>query len=131
MQSLPRLARLDLDIGSLVQDGFPFTDIKGQLWLEQHVLHTKNFRVIGPVGTIILEGQTDLQQESIDMQAVVVPNVDISGATIAAGIALNPVIGISAFLTQFVLKTPLAKAMTVNYQLSGTWEEIEIKDGKK
>lgn len=128
LQSLSRLASFNLDLRSLTKDGFPFSDMKGQLWIDQQVLYTKNFRVVGPVGTIVLEGKTDLIQEQINMEALVVPNVDMSGAAIAAGIALNPVVGLSAFITQLLFKEPLARAMTVRYGLSGPWDQIEMKE---
>lgn len=128
LQSLSRLASFDLDLGSLTKDGYPFSDMKGQLWIDQQVLYTKNFRVVGPVGTIVLEGETDLVQEQINMEALVVPNVDMSGAAIAAGIALNPVVGLSAFITQLLFKEPLARAMTVRYGLSGPWDQMKMKE---
>ena len=85
---------------------------------------------MSPVGVIVLEGETDLQAELVDAQVVVVPNVDMSGAAIAAGIALNPVVGLSAFLTQWVLKVPLAKAMTTHYHIFGPWDSIQIEELK-
>ena len=128
LQSLSRLTKLDLDLRGVMKDGFPFDDMKGQLRLKDNTLSTDNFRVIGPVGTIMIEGTTDIAKEQVDLRAVVVPNVDMSGAAIAAGIALNPVIGISAFITQLLFKAPLAKAMTVQYQLLGPWSQFEATE---
>ena len=128
LQSLSRLTKLDLDLRGVMKDGFPFDDMKGQLRLKDNTLSTDNFRVIGPVGTIMIEGTTDIAKEQVDLRAVVVPNVDMSGAAIAAGIALNPVIGISAFITQLLFKAPLAKAMTVQYQLLGPWDQFEATE---
>lgn len=130
LQSLSRLSRLDLDVRGLFKDGFPFDDIKGRLELDQQVLSTKNFRVVGPAGTIVIEGDTQLDTETLDLQAVVVPNVDMSGAAIAAGIALNPVVGIGAFVTQLLFKDPLANAMTVRYELQGHWDQFELEEVK-
>ena len=130
LQSLSRLSKLDFDVRGLAQDGFPFDDIKGRLRLSDQTLSTDNLRVIGPAGTIMLEGNTNMKTELLDMSAVVVPNVDMSGAAIAAGIALNPVVGIGAFLTQLLFKAPLAKAMTVQYQVTGPWDKLQTEEVK-
>lgn len=130
LQSLSRLSRLDFDIRGLLKDGFPFDDMKGRVDLKQQRLSTNNFRVVGPAGTIVIEGDTDIDSEQLDLRALVVPNVDMSGAAIAAGIALNPVVGIGAFVTQLLFKDPLAKAMTVQYQLKGSWDQFETNEVK-
>lgn len=128
LQSISRLTTLGTDLRGLLQNGFPFDQIKGRMQLTNQLLHTDNFTVLGPVGTILLEGDVNLRQESLDINAVVVPRMDMSGAALAAGIALNPVVGISAFLTQWLLKEPLAKAMTVHYHLSGPWAQPQMKE---
>src|SRR5690606_4932633 len=92
------------------------------------MMSTNDYRVIGPVGTIVIGGTIDLMSELLDLQAVVVPNLDISGAAVAAGIAVNPIVGVGAFLTQWLLQGPLAKAMTVQYQIDGPWSEPRIKE---
>src|SRR5690606_26794652 len=86
LQSLSRIARLDLDVRGVLQEGFPFNEIQGIAVLKEERLKTKDLRIVSPVGVIVLEGETDLQAELVDAQVVVVPNVDMSGAAIAAGI---------------------------------------------
>lgn len=130
LQSLSRLSRLDFDLRGLMTNGFPFDDMKGRFLLNKNRLSTDNFRVVGPAGTIVIEGNTNISTEHLDLRAVVVPNVDMSGAAIAAGIALNPVVGIGAFITQLLFKAPLAKAMTVQYQLTGPWDQFETEEIK-
>ena len=130
LQSLSRLSRLDFDIRGLFKDGFPFDDMKGRLHFTQQKLSTNNFRVVGPAGTIVIEGEANVESEQLDLRAVVVPNVDMSGAAIAAGIALNPVVGIGAFVTQLLFNDPLAKAMTVQYELIGPWNQFEAEEVK-
>jgi hypothetical protein len=92
------------------------------------VMSTDNYRVTGPAGTIVIGGNTDLDTEKLDLRAVVVPNLDVSGAAIAAGIAVNPIIGIGAFLTQWLLRAPLSKAMTVQYRVTGDWNSPRIEE---
>ncbi|HEY9281346.1 MAG TPA: YhdP family protein [Eoetvoesiella sp.] len=137
LQSIQRLASFKFNPANLAKDGFPFDDLRGKIDLERGILNTANYRVTGPVATIVIGGDINLSTEKIDLQAVVIPNLDVSGAAIAAGIAVNPIIGIGAFLTQWLLKSPLAKAMTVQYQVAGDWDEptvteiAQVRDAKK
>ncbi|NYT66507.1 TIGR02099 family protein [Alcaligenaceae bacterium] len=127
-QSFSRLMRLDLNPKTLLKDGFPYDSLRGSLVLDGGIVSTNDYRIIGPVGTIVLDGKSSLIDESLDAKAVVIPNLDVSGAAIAAGIAINPIVGIGAFLTQWVLKEPLAKAMTVQYHIGGTWNDPKITE---
>jgi uncharacterized protein (TIGR02099 family) len=128
LQSMKRLARLDFSPGGLTKEGFPYDDLRGTVRLNEGVMSTSDYRVIGPVATIVMGGTVNLIHEKLDLQAVVIPNLDVSGAAIAAGIAINPIVGVGAFLTQWLLQAPLAKAMTAEYQIGGTWEAPTIKE---
>ena len=123
LQSIARLPNLDRGLSGLTKEGFPFDQLRGKLELSQGVVHAPGYKVIGPVGTILLEGSSNIIDETLDLQAVIVPNLDVSGAAIAAGIAINPVIGVGAFLSQWLLKNPLARAMTARYRVTGTWDD--------
>lgn len=128
LQSVSRLAKLEWSPGIVLKNGFPYDDIRGTVKMKKGVLHTENYRVVGPVGTIVLDGTADMSTEKLDMQALVIPNLDVSGAAVAAGIAINPVIGIGAFLAQWLLRAPLAKAMAVEYRISGSWDDPVIAE---
>ena len=41
-------------------------------------------------------------------------------------LAVNPLIGLGAFVTQWLLKHPLASAMTMEYAVTGTWDDPKI-----
>jgi len=128
MQSLQRLARLDWNLDALVREGFPFDALRGDISLQNGKLHTQDYRVIGPVGTIVIGGSVDLQAQRQALQAVVIPNLDMSGAALAAGLAINPVVGVGAFLTQWLLKRPMENAMALEYQVGGTWDAPEVEE---
>jgi len=128
IQSLQRLARLDWNLDALVREGFPFDALRGDISLQDGKLETHDYRVIGPVGTIVIGGTVDLQAQRQALQAVVIPNLDMSGAALAAGFAINPVVGVGAFLTQWLLKRPMENAMALEYQVKGTWDDPEIEE---
>ena len=127
LQSVKRLASLNWNPAGLLKQGFPFDTLQGHITMKEGVLHSENYRVTGPVATIVIAGDVDLPQEMLDLYAVVVPNLDVSGAAIAAGIAVNPIVGVGAFLTQWLLKSPMSKAMTVEYRVRGNFDEPDIE----
>lgn len=126
LQSVQRLASLNWNPGGLMQQGFPFDALHGDIKVTNGVLHSENYRVTGPVATIIIAGDVDLSQEALDLNALVVPNLDVSGAAIAAGIVVNPIVGVGAFLTQWLLKDPMSKAMSVEYRVKGRFDSPDI-----
>jgi uncharacterized protein (TIGR02099 family) len=128
LQSLHRLARMDVNPAGLTKEGFPYDRLRGTLLLNDGIMNTDDYRVVGPVGTIVIAGDINLISERLNLEAVVVPNLDVSGAAIAAGIAINPIVGIGAFLTQWLLQAPLAKAMTARYHIEGDWDDPKISD---
>lgn len=128
LQSITRLTKLDRGLAGLPKDGFPFDQLRSTLDMDRGNVKIRDYKVIGPVGTILLEGSTNIVDETLDMQAVIVPNLDVSGAAIAAGIAVNPLIGLGAFVTQWLLKAPLAKSMTARYRITGSWDDPRIED---
>lgn len=126
LQSVQRLASFNWNPAGLLKQGFPFDTLLGQIKLENGVMHSENYRVTGPVATIIIAGDVDLPHEGLDLYAIVVPNLDVSGAAIAAGIVVNPLVGVGAFLTQWLLKSPMSKAMTIEYQVKGSFDAPQI-----
>lgn len=128
LQSVKRLATFKFDPASLLKEGFPFDNLRGTILVNKGIVTTDNYRVVGPLGTVVLGGNVNLSNEQLNLRAVVVPNLDVSGAAIAAGIAINPIVGIGAFLTQWLLQAPLAKAMTAQYQISGDWDDPKVKE---
>ncbi len=128
LQSITRLTKLEQGLTSLPKDGFPFDAWRGSMSLDQGEVQVHDYKIIGSAGTILLEGSTNIIDQTLNLQAVIVPNLDVSGAALAAGIAINPVIGVGAFLSQWLLKSPLARAMTVRYRITGSWDDPVVKE---
>ncbi|CAM3760310.1 YhdP family protein [Bordetella tumulicola] len=127
VQSLSRLARLEFNPTSWAREGFPFDTIVGDIALSHGIAHTEGFKVNSPAATIVLAGDANIVAEQWDLKAVVIPNLDVSGAAVAAALAVNPLIGLGAFVTQWLLKQPLAHAMTVEYGVTGSWNDPKLE----
>ena len=125
LQSISRLATFKSNPANLLRQGFPFDTVTGDTRLSKGVMNLDDYKINGPAAAIALEGKTDIVNELWDLHAVVVPNLDASGAAIATAL-VNPVIGLGAFITQWLLKQPLARAMASEYRVTGTWDDPKV-----
>lgn len=127
IQSLQRLFKLDFRPSNEFEGGFPFSFITGDLLIKQGVANTDNLTIRSPIAEIIMTGRSNMVSRTWDMRANVKPIFDMSGAAIATGFAVNPLVGLSALVTQFLLRTPLERAMTARYKVTGSWEDPKLE----
>jgi uncharacterized protein (TIGR02099 family) len=125
LQSLPR--RITLDFRDIFSEGFAFDTIRAQATIRQGLAATDNFRMVGPNGTVALSGSVDLVRETQALRAFVVPQVDAGAASVLYGLAVNPAIGFGTFIAQWLLKEPLARALSFEYSIQGSWAEPQVR----
>lgn len=127
LQSLSRVLSLEARPGEAFKDGFPFDSITGSVLLAGPEMDIKSLAVDGPAAEVVLHGGTDLVQQTWNLRAVVTPNLDVSGASVAMGFVINPVVGVGTFLAQWLLKDPLARAMRLEYEVTGSWNDPKVE----
>ncbi len=121
LQTLARAATFQR--GNLFESGFAWDTIRSEVVIRSGVAQISSFRMNGPSATAVLSGSTDLMARTQDLNAVIVPHIDASAAALLAGLAVNPVIGVGAFIGQWLLRQPLAAAFTYRYTVKGSWSE--------
>jgi len=57
---------------------------------------------------------------------LILPQLDAGGASVVAGLAVNPAFGLTAFLAQWLLKIPLSKATIQEFAVDGSWSEPRV-----
>ena len=123
LQSLSRT--LLFDGGRQFAEGFAYNSIRADATVAQGVISTSNFRMAGASAAALMSGTIDLKNETQQLQLVVLPEIDASTAALALGVA-NPIIGLGAFVAQYVLRNPLSKAFALEYDIAGTWTDPTI-----
>lgn len=118
LQSLPR--RLTLDFRDLFSNGFAFDKINATVKISQGVMRSENFVMTGPAADVEIKGETNLQKETQHLFVKVLPQ--ISDSLSLAALAGGPLAGAVAFLAQKVLKDPLNKIVSTEYEIIGTWD---------
>jgi len=124
LQALPR--RLLLDFRDVLQEGFAFDNINGDLKLAGGVAHVNSLRMRGVQATVLMEGQADLERETQDLRVFVVPEINAGTASLAYA-AINPAIGLGTFLAQWLLRRPLIAANTREFRITGNWDEPKVE----
>jgi uncharacterized protein (TIGR02099 family) len=123
LQSLPR--RLTLDFRDVFSDGFSFDFVRGDAVVVQGIARTNNLQMKGVNAAVLMEGQADIAKETQQLKVVVVPEINAGSASLLAS-TINPLVGLTTFLAQLVLRRPLIEANTLEFQIDGTWLEPRV-----
>ena len=123
LQSLPR--RLVLDFRDVFSQGFSFDFLRGDVTIAQGIAHTNNLQMKGVNAAVLMEGQADIAKETQKIRVVVVPELNAGSASLIASV-INPVVGLSTFLAQLILRRPLIEAATQEFMVDGTWEDPKV-----
>ena len=123
LQALPR--RLTLDFRDLFGEGFAFDNVRGDLSVIHGNATTHNLVMKGVSAAVMLEGQANISQETQDVRVVVIPEINAGTASLIYS-TINPVVGLTSFLAQYVLRQPLIKASTRTFHISGSWQDPQV-----
>jgi uncharacterized protein YhdP len=127
LQSLQRILSFNFRPGNEFKDGFPWSALTGGFTFTKGVVNTNDLTINSPIASILLKGNSDLDKKLWDMEADVRPQFDMSGAALATAFVVNPIAGLSAMATQFLLRNPIEKAMTVKYAVTGPWDDPKLE----
>lgn len=128
LQALPR--RITLDFRDVFSDGFAFDDISANVKANQGIVSGNDFRMEGPAAKVSMNGETDLVRETQNLHVRVVPVLgdSVSGAATLLG---GPVVGLTSFLVQKILKDPIGQIASYEYSITGTWDNPVVTKLKK
>jgi len=124
LQGLPR--RLLLDFRDVFSDGFAFDTVQGDVQIQQGIASTHNLQIDGVNAVVKMEGSADIAHETQQLRVLILPQLDAGGASVVAGIAINPVVGLTSFLAQWLLKSPLSRAAIQEFTIDGSWSDPRV-----
>ena len=123
LQSLPR--RLTLDFRDVFSEGFSFDFVRGDVTIEQGIARTNNLQMKGVNAAALMEGQADIAKETQLLKVVVIPEINAGSASLITAV-INPLVGLTTFLAQVILRRPLIDAATQEFQIDGTWVDPRV-----
>ncbi len=124
LQALPR--RLALDFRDVFQQGFAFDTATASVLVNRGVASTENLRLRGLQALVAMAGSADIGHETQDLHVVVVPEINAGGATLAYA-AVNPAVGLGAFVGQWLLREPLRQASAREFRVTGRWDDPKVE----
>ncbi|MET0517350.1 MAG: AsmA-like C-terminal region-containing protein, partial [Burkholderiaceae bacterium] len=114
------------DFRDVFSEGFAFDSVKGEVAIERGLASSRDLRVAGVQATVLIDGKTDLAAETQDLRVLVVPEINAGGAALAYA-AVNPAVGLGAFLAQLLLSRPMAAAGTREFHITGHWDDPKVE----
>mgnify|MGYP003342624932 FL=1 len=123
LQSLPR--RLMLDFRDVFSEGFAFDFFRGDVTIERGLARSDNLQMKGVNAAVMMEGLADIGNETQKLKVLVIPDLNAGGASLVYS-AINPVIGLTTFLAQYVLRRPLMESTTQQFEIDGTWSDPKV-----
>ena len=124
LQALPR--RLLLDFRDVFSDGFAFDAVQGDVSIAKGMASTRNLQIKGVNALVQMDGSADIAQETQQLRVLILPELDAGTASLVAGITVNPVVGLTSFLAQLLLKKPLARASIQTFAIDGSWSDPRV-----
>ena len=126
LQALPR--RISLDFRDVFSEGFAFDSVAGEVRMQSGVMHTDDFRLVGPAAAVNIAGDVDLARETQQLKVRVQPSLSSGVSAGAAALFIaNPLIGAAVgagtLLAQKMLNNPFDKLFSYEYAVSGGWDD--------
>jgi uncharacterized protein YhdP len=123
LQALPR--RLMLDFRDVFSEGFAFDVFRGDVVIDHGLAKSDNLQMKGVSALVMMEGQADIGRETQHLKVLVIPDINTAGASLLYS-AVNPVVGLTTFIAQYVLRRPLTDSNTQQFEIEGTWDEPKV-----
>ena len=123
LQALPK--HITLDFTDVFSEGFAFDSITGTAQIKQGVLSTNDFRIDGSAAKVTMLGQVDLNRETQNLRIRILPTVGNSVSLLGAFTA-GPMVGIGTFIVNKLLREPLDKLASFEYNVTGTWADPNV-----
>ncbi len=124
LQALPR--RLLLDFQDVFAQGFAFDSVQGDVTIVHGMANTRNLQIKGVNALVQLDGSADIARETQKLRAQILPIVDAGTASLVAAIAVNPLVGLTTFIAQWLLQNPLSRASAQEFLIDGSWANPQV-----
>lgn len=124
LSALPR--RLSLDFSDFLKEGLEYKSIKGDFDIHDGSLWTSNLIMKGVSSTIKLDGRTGVSEQDYDQIITITPKIRDSLPLLGTLVSGSQA-GWALLLFQKIFKKPIDDSVTINYKMTGSWDDPIIK----
>ncbi len=128
IQSL--IKQISLDFFDLSHTNFTFDSLTGDMLIADGILTSDNVNLSGTKAAIDLSGSVNISTQAVNARATVVPKINAGAASLPLAI-INPVIGLGAYVGQWLISQPLNYLLTTDYTITGTLSDPVIQKVEK
>ena len=124
LQALPR--RLLLDFRDVFAQGFVFDSVQGDVTIVHGMANTRNLHIKGVNALVQMNGSADLSRETQNLRVQILPILDTGTASLVAAVTVNPLVGLTTFIAQWLLQNPLSRASAQEFLVDGSWARPQV-----
>ncbi|WP_306169985.1 YhdP family protein, partial [Cronobacter sakazakii] len=121
------LRKLRFDFSDTFGEGFYYDSIRSTVWIKDGIMHTEDTLVDGLEADIAMKGSVNLPARTLDMEAVVAPEISAT-VGVAAAFAVNPIVGAAVFAASKVLGPLWNKISVLRYHITGPIDKPQINE---
>lgn len=120
--------RLNLDFSDVTKNGFAFNEFSGKFQFGKGKVSTNQITLNGPSAKIEAFGQADLENQGLDGEMIVMPNVTGSLPVAAALAAGHPAVGAAVWVVDKMFGHKIQQIHRVRYKVLGTWAAPKVNE---
>ena len=127
LQSLFKFATFDLQgsLGNIVTKGTAFNSISGALDIQNGIVQTSQFSMDLDQARVAMNGQINIPKQTQDLRITIFPTIDATAGSLAA-FAINPIVGLGAFVGQYLITSQINRNLQSDYLVQGTWKNPQV-----
>jgi uncharacterized protein YhdP len=127
LQSLFKFATLDLkgSVGNIVTKGTTFNSIIGAFDIQNGIAKTSQFSMELDQARVAMNGQINIPKQTQDLRITIFPTIDATAGSLAA-FAINPIVGLSALVGQYLITSQINRNFQSDYLVQGTWKDPHV-----
>jgi uncharacterized protein (TIGR02099 family) len=120
--------RLNLDFSDVTKNGLAFNELTGKFQFGKGKVSSNKVVLNGPSAKIEAFGQADLENQGLNGEMIVMPNVTGSLPVAAAIAAGNPAVGAAVWVVDKMLGKKIQQIHRVRYKVLGTWAQPKVEE---
>jgi uncharacterized protein YhdP len=88
--------------------------------------NTRNLHIKGVNALVQMNGSADLSRETQNLRVQILPILDTGTASLVAAVTVNPLVGLTTFIAQWLLQNPLSRASAQEFLVDGSWARPQV-----
>jgi uncharacterized protein YhdP len=127
LQSLLKFASFDIQgsLGNVITTGTSFNKLSGDFVIRNGVARTQNFGMQLNQARVATSGLVNVPKQTQDLRITIFPTIDATAGALAL-FTVNPIIGASALIGQYLMSNQLNRTLQTDYLVQGSWDKPDV-----